>query len=165
MIRSATLAVLFASALSLAAAPAAARGLSSLYACNVEGSANTKAAVVGGLVGALAGSQISKKRPLKSMPQLLLELFSEEIPARMQGNAARDLERMARDGLAKPGLRRLTLVVEGLPVAQPDVSEEVKGPRVGAPDQAMDGFLRKTGLAREALVERDGVFYGHIHKS
>jgi glycyl-tRNA synthetase beta chain len=110
------------------------------------------------------------------MPQLLLELFSEEIPARMQGNAARDLERMARDGLAKAGLisegmkafagpRRLTLVVEGLPVAQPDVSEEVKGPRVGAPDQAMDGFLRKTGLAREALVERDGVFYGHIHKS
>jgi glycyl-tRNA synthetase beta chain len=110
------------------------------------------------------------------MPQLLLELFSEEIPARMQGNAARDLERMARDGLAKAGLiseglkafagpRRLTLVVEGLPVAQPDVSEEVKGPRVGAPDQAMDGFLRKTGLAREALVERDGVFFGHIHKS
>ena len=110
------------------------------------------------------------------MPQLLLELFSEEIPARMQGNAARDLERMARDGLAKAGLiseglkafagpRRLTLVVEGLPVAQPDVSEEVKGPRVGAPDQAMDGFLRKTGLAREALVERDGVYFGHIHKS
>lgn len=110
------------------------------------------------------------------MPQLLLELFSEEIPARMQGNAARDLERMARDGLAKAGLiseglkafagpRRLTLVVEGLPVAQPDVSEEVKGPRVGAPDQAMDGFLRKTGLTREALVERDGLYFGHIHKS
>ncbi len=110
------------------------------------------------------------------MPQLLLELFSEEIPARMQGNAARDLERMARDGLAKAGLiseglkafagpRRLTLVVEGLPVAQPDVSEEVKGPRVGAPEQAMDGFLRKTGLTREALVERDGLYFGHIHKS
>ncbi|MDP1632125.1 MAG: glycine--tRNA ligase subunit beta [Caulobacter sp.] len=110
------------------------------------------------------------------MPQLLLELFSEEIPARMQGNAARDLERMARDGLAKAGLiseglkafagpRRLTLVVEGLPIAQPDVSEEVKGPRVGAPDQAMDGFLRKTGLTREALVERDGVFFGQIHKT
>ena len=110
------------------------------------------------------------------MPQLLLELFSEEIPARMQGNAARDLERMARDGLGKAGLiseglkafagpRRLTLVVEGLPVAQPDVSEEVKGPRVGAPDQAMDGFLRKTGLTRDQLVERDGVLYGHIHKS
>ena len=110
------------------------------------------------------------------MPQLLLELFSEEIPARMQGNAARDLERMARDGLAKAGLiseglkafagpRRLTLVVEGLPVAQPDVSEEVKGPRVGAPDQAMDGFLRKTGLTREQLVERDGVWFAHVHKA
>jgi arsenate reductase-like glutaredoxin family protein len=82
----------------------------------------------------------------------------------MQGNAARDLERMARDGLGKAGLiseglkafagpRRLTLVVEGLPIAQPDVHEELKGPKVGAPDQAMDGFLRKTGLTREQLVE------------
>ncbi|MFY8140212.1 MAG: glycine--tRNA ligase subunit beta, partial [Caulobacter sp.] len=110
------------------------------------------------------------------MPQLLLELFSEEIPARMQGNAARDLERMARDGLGKAGLiseglkafagpRRLTLVVEGLPVAQPDVHEELKGPKVGAPDQAMDGFLRKTGLTREQLVERDGVYFAHVHKA
>ncbi len=110
------------------------------------------------------------------MPQLLLELFSEEIPARMQGNAARDLERMARDGLGKAGLiseglkafagpRRLTLVVEGLPIAQPDVHEELKGPKVGAPDQAMDGFLRKTGLTREQLVERDGVYFAHVHKA
>jgi len=78
------------------------------------------------------------------MPQLLLELFSEEIPARMQGNAARDLERMARDGLGKAGLiseglkafagpRRLTLVVEGLPIAQPDVHDELKGPRSARP--------------------------------
>ncbi len=110
------------------------------------------------------------------MPQLLLELFSEEIPARMQGNAARDLERMARDGLGKAGLiseglkafagpRRLTLVVEGLPIAQPDVHDELKGPKVGAPDQAMDGFLRKTGLTREQLVERDGVYFAIIEKT
>ncbi len=110
------------------------------------------------------------------MPQLLLELFSEEIPARMQGNAARDLERMARDGLGKAGLiseglkafagpRRLTLVVEGLPIAQPDVHDELKGPKVGAPDQAMDGFLRKTGLTREQLVERDGVYFAVIQKT
>jgi len=110
------------------------------------------------------------------MPQLLLELFSEEIPARMQGNAARDLERMAREGLGKAGLiseglkafagpRRLTLIVEGLPIAQPDVHEELKGPKVGAPDQAMDGFLRKTGLTREQLVEKDGVYFAHVHKA
>jgi glycyl-tRNA synthetase beta chain len=107
------------------------------------------------------------------MPQLLLELFSEEIPARMQGNAARDLERMAKDALAGAGLafdsvrtfagpRRLTLVVEGLPAAQEDRVEERKGPRSNAPDQAMQGFLRSTGLTREQLVERDGVFFATI---
>jgi glycyl-tRNA synthetase beta chain len=107
------------------------------------------------------------------MPQLLLELFSEEIPARMQAQAARDLERMARERLAEQGLlpealktfagpRRLTLVAEGLPLAQGDRSEERKGPRVGAPDAAIEGFLRSTGLAREALVERDGVYFATI---
>jgi glycyl-tRNA synthetase beta chain len=107
------------------------------------------------------------------MPQLLLELFSEEIPARMQAQAARDLERMVRDGLSAAGLisegmkafagpRRLSLVVEGLPVAQADRDEELKGPRVAAPDQAIDGFLRKTGLTREQLVEQDGVWFGRI---
>ncbi len=110
------------------------------------------------------------------MPQLLLELFSEEIPARMQAQAARDLERMARDGLGKAGLiseglkafagpRRLTLVVEGLPVAQPDVHEELKGPKANAPEQALEGFLRKTGLAREQLTEKDGVLFAHVHKA
>jgi len=109
------------------------------------------------------------------MPQLLLELFSEEIPARMQAQAARDLERMARERLAAEGLipealktfagpRRLTLVAEGLPLAQGDRHEERKGPRVGAPDQAMDGFLRSTGLTRDQLVERDGVWFAHIHR-
>jgi glycyl-tRNA synthetase beta chain len=107
------------------------------------------------------------------MPQLLLELFSEEIPARMQAQAGRDLERMMRDGLSAAGLisegmkayagpRRLSLVVEGLPIAQADRDEELKGPRVGAPDQAIDGFLRKTGLTRDQLVQQDGVWFGRI---
>ncbi|MDB5424022.1 MAG: glyS [Phenylobacterium sp.] len=107
------------------------------------------------------------------MPQLLLELFSEEIPARMQGQAARDLERMAKERLAEAGLaftglrtyagpRRLTLVVEGLPAAQEDRTEERKGPRANAPEQALAGFLRSTGLTREQLVERDGVLFAHI---
>ncbi|WP_374516420.1 glycine--tRNA ligase subunit beta, partial [Brevundimonas sp.] len=104
------------------------------------------------------------------MPQLLLELFSEEIPARMQAGAARDLERMAGERLKAAGLtydalttfagpRRLTLVVEGLPAATPDREEELKGPKTSAPEQALEGFLRKTGLTREQLVERDGVFF------
>ena len=104
------------------------------------------------------------------MAQLLLELFSEEIPARMQGGAARDLERMAAERLKAAGLtyealttwagpRRLTLVVEGLPAATPDREEEVKGPRANAPEQALEGFLRKTGLTKDQLVERDGVFF------
>jgi glycyl-tRNA synthetase beta chain len=110
------------------------------------------------------------------MPQLLLELFSEEIPARMQADAARDLERMARERLKAAGFapeamrsfagpRRLTLVVDDLPAAQADRSEERKGPRVGAPDAAIDGFLRSTGLAREQLVERDGVYFAQIARA
>jgi glycyl-tRNA synthetase beta chain len=109
------------------------------------------------------------------MPQLLLELFSEEIPARMQAQAAKDLERMAREHLAAAGFlpealttfagpRRLTLVAEGLPLAQADRKEELKGPRVGAPPQAMEGFLRKTGLTQDQLVERDGVYMAFIEK-
>ncbi len=104
------------------------------------------------------------------MPQLLLELFSEEIPARMQQGAARDLERMAAERLKAAGLtyealttfagpRRLTLVVEGLPAATPDREEELKGPRTSAPEQALDGFLRKTGLTKDQLSERDGVWF------
>ncbi|MEH6699912.1 MAG: glycine--tRNA ligase subunit beta [Brevundimonas sp.] len=107
------------------------------------------------------------------MPQLLIELFSEEIPARMQAGAARDLERMATDRLKAAGLtwealttfagpRRLTLVVEGLPAATPDREEEIKGPKTSAPEQALEGFLRKTGLTREQLVERDGVLFAVI---
>ena len=109
------------------------------------------------------------------MPDLLLELFSEEIPARMQANAARDLERMARERLAAEGLlpealktfagsRRLTLVAEGLPEAQKDRHEELKGPRTNAPDQALDGFLRKNGLTKDQLVERDGIWFATLHR-
>jgi len=104
------------------------------------------------------------------MPQLLLEIFSEEIPARMQQGAARDLERMVSDRLKAAGLtwdalttyagpRRLTLVIDGLPAATPDREEEVKGPRTSAPEQALEGFLRKTGLTRDQLTERDGVLF------
>jgi glycyl-tRNA synthetase beta chain len=107
------------------------------------------------------------------MPQLLLELFSEEIPARMQAQAGRDLARMAEERLKAAGLpfdslktyagpRRLTLVAEGLPAAQADREEEIKGPRANAPDQALQGFLRKTGLSRADLTERDGVLFAVI---
>jgi glycyl-tRNA synthetase beta chain len=109
------------------------------------------------------------------MPQLLLELLSEEIPARMQATAARDLERMARERLLAEGLlpeamktfagsRRLTLVAEGLPERQKDRHEELKGPKTSAPEQALEGFLRKTGLSKDQLVERDGVWFATIHK-
>jgi len=96
------------------------------------------------------------------MPDLLLELFSEEIPARMQQQAAKDLERLVVGALSDRGLlfegakafagpRRLTLAIAGLPAKQPDVSEELKGPKVDAPQAALDGFLRKTGLTKEQL--------------
>ncbi|MGU3456811.1 glycine--tRNA ligase subunit beta [Brevundimonas sp. M1A4_2e] len=107
------------------------------------------------------------------MPQLLLEIFSEEIPARMQPGAARDLERMASDRLKAAGLtwdalttyagpRRLTLVIDGLPAATPDRNEELKGPKTSAPAQALEGFLRKTSLTQDQLVERDGVWFAQI---
>jgi glycyl-tRNA synthetase beta chain len=109
------------------------------------------------------------------MPQLLLELFSEEIPARMQSGAARDLEKAANEHLAKArlgyerlttfaGPRRLTLVVDGLPASQTDSIEERKGPRVGAPDSAIAGFLRSAGVERSSLIERDGVFFASSHR-
>src|SRR6266478_3783273 len=92
------------------------------------------------------------------MPDLLLELFSEEIPARMQAKAADDLRRMVTDKLVAEGLvyegakafvtpRRLTLTVHGIPARQSDLKEERKGPRVGGPDAAIAGFLKATGLA------------------
>ena len=109
------------------------------------------------------------------MSELLLELFSEEIPARMQVKAADDLRRLVVDGLKARGLetgdaqsfstpRRLTLVIAGVPAKSPAISEEKKGPRVGAPEQAVAGFLKSAGLASlsEAEIVKDekkGDFY------
>ena len=102
------------------------------------------------------------------MSELLLELLSEEIPARMQLRASEDLKRLVVDGLKARGLqtgaataystpRRLTLVVDGVPAKSPAISEEKKGPRVGAPEQAVQGFLKSAGLAsiKDATVVKD----------
>ncbi|HKU04581.1 MAG TPA: glycine--tRNA ligase subunit beta [Bradyrhizobium sp.] len=108
------------------------------------------------------------------MPDLLFELFSEEIPARMQAKAADDLRRMVTDKLVAEGLvyegakafatpRRLALTVHGIPVRQPDLKEERRGPRVGGPEPAIQGFLKATGLSsiNEAKIQSDkkGDFY------
>ena len=109
------------------------------------------------------------------MPDLLIELLSEEIPARMQARAADDLRKLVTDKLAGAGLayegakafatpRRLALAVAGLPARQPDVREEKKGPRVGAPEGAIQGFLKAAGLKsiKDAKIEKDakkGDFY------
>jgi glycyl-tRNA synthetase beta chain len=109
------------------------------------------------------------------MPDLLIELFSEEIPARMQRQAAEDLKRLVTNALVERNLiyegaqsfvtpRRLALHVVGLPAAQPDLREERKGPRVGAPDAAIQGFLKSAGLKsiEDARIETDpkkGAFY------
>jgi glycyl-tRNA synthetase beta chain len=109
------------------------------------------------------------------MTDFLLELRSEEIPARMQDRAREDLAKLFTAEIAKSGLtaseivtyatpRRLTLIARGLPVETAAVSEETKGPKASAPPQALEGFLRKTGLTREQLVERDGVLFAVVDK-
>ncbi|MDO6796833.1 glycine--tRNA ligase subunit beta [Shimia thalassica] len=113
------------------------------------------------------------------MPDLLIELFSEEIPARMQARAAEDLKKRVTDGLVTAGLtyagahgfstpRRLTLAMEGLLAESPTVREERKGPKVGAPDKAIEGFLRGAGVSREDLEEREtpkgAVYFATIEK-
>lgn len=106
----------------------------------------------------------------------LLELRSEEIPARMQAQARADLERLFRKELETAGLtpgaitvwstpRRLALIARDLPLATQAVREELKGPRTSAPPQALDGFLRKTGLSAEQLTERDGVWFAVLEKA
>ncbi|MGB0914254.1 MAG: glycine--tRNA ligase subunit beta, partial [Phaeobacter italicus] len=114
------------------------------------------------------------------MPDLLIELFSEEIPARMQARAAEDLKKRVTDGLVEAGLtyagahalstpRRLTLALEGVLDHSPTVREERKGPKVGAPDKAIEGFLRGAGLTRDQLEERDtpkgAVYFATIEKA
>ena len=107
------------------------------------------------------------------MPELLFEILSEEIPARMQGQAAADLKRLVTDGLREAGLgfetahsyvtpRRLTLVVDGLPDSTPDTSEERRGPRTDAPEKAIQGFLGSIGLTLDGVEKREtdkGQFY------
>ena len=96
------------------------------------------------------------------MPDFLLELLSEEIPARMQGKAQQDLARLFAEQLSSAGLaagaietfatpRRLALIARGVPAETAPVREETKGPRASAPAQALEGFLRKTGLDRDQL--------------
>ncbi|SMC72142.1 glycine--tRNA ligase subunit beta [Primorskyibacter flagellatus] len=107
------------------------------------------------------------------MPDLLIELFSEEIPARMQARAAEDLKTRVTEGLVEAGLtyagaagfatpRRLTLAVEGLTGRSPTLREERRGPRVDAPEKAVEGFLRGAGLTRDQLESREekkGTFF------
>ena len=109
------------------------------------------------------------------MADFLLELRCEEIPARMQAGARRDLEKLFREHMAAVGVthgaitvwstpRRLALIARDLPQATEAVREEIKGPRVGAPPQALEGFLRKTGLVAEQLEDHGGTYYAIIEK-
>jgi glycyl-tRNA synthetase beta chain len=105
----------------------------------------------------------------------LLELLSEEIPARMQDKARADLARLFAEQLGEAGLtaaaietyatpRRLALIARDLPAETDAVSEELKGPRTAAPPQALEGFLRKTGLSQEQLEDRDGIWFAKVEK-
>src|SRR5690348_4748615 len=110
------------------------------------------------------------------MADFLLELLSEEIPARMQANARNDLARLFAECTGEAGLatgpievfstpRRLALIARDVADATEASREEVKGPRTSAPAQALDGFLRKTGLTRDQLEERDGVYFATIERA
>ncbi len=109
------------------------------------------------------------------MTDFLLELRSEEIPARMQDRAREDLAKLFAAELAKSGIttgdiqtyatpRRLALIARDLPLETAAVSEETKGPKTSAPPQALEGFLRKTGLTQDQLVERDGIYFAIVDK-
>lgn len=109
------------------------------------------------------------------MAELLLELFSEEIPARMQPRAEADLKRLLEAACKENSLkfqdvttystpRRLTARITGLPAKTPDIREERKGPKAGAPAQAVEGFSKSVGLSPDQLVEKDGYLYAKIEK-
>jgi glycyl-tRNA synthetase beta chain len=109
------------------------------------------------------------------MPTLLLELFSEEIPSRMQRSGAEQLSRLMNEGFKKNMLalaecktfvspRHLAIQCFGLPAIQPDVKEERRGPKIGAPEQALKGFLQSTGLTLEQCEQRDGYYYATIER-
>ncbi|MEJ7934990.1 glycine--tRNA ligase subunit beta [Sphingobium sp. AN558] len=109
------------------------------------------------------------------MSNFLLEIRCEEIPARMQSKASDDLARLFTEELTKAGLkpaafesfvtpRRLALIARDLPLETAAVSEEFKGPRTSAPPQALEGFLRKTGLTQDQLEDRDGIWFGTVSK-
>ncbi|WP_166036746.1 glycine--tRNA ligase subunit beta [Sphingosinicella sp. YJ22] len=109
------------------------------------------------------------------MSDFLLEILSEEIPARMQAKARADLARLFEAELNTAGLsaqgietyvtpRRLVLIARGLPQETAATSEELKGPRTSAPPQALEGFLRKTGLSQDQLSERDGIWFANLEK-
>ena len=112
---------------------------------------------------------------MERVTDFLLELRSEEIPARMQDKARADLARLFGEEIGKAGLqateivtyatpRRLALVARGLPLETSAVSEELKGPKASAPPQALEGFLRKTGLTQDQLEDRDGTWFAVIAK-
>ena len=112
---------------------------------------------------------------VEPVTDFLLELRSEEIPARMQDRARADLEKLVVAELAKAGIaaggivtyatpRRLALIARGLPEATEAVREEVKGPRTSAPEQALEGFLRKTGLTKDQLIDQNGVWFAVTEK-
>jgi glycyl-tRNA synthetase beta chain len=115
------------------------------------------------------------RRVVRVTADFLLELRSEEIPARMQAGARNDLARMFAEELERAGIaaeaidvwstpRRLALVARGLPLETQAVREELKGPRTSAPAQAIEGFLRKTGLTQDQLEDRDGVWFAVVDK-
>src|SRR6202012_5413763 len=109
------------------------------------------------------------------MATLLLELFSEEIPSRMQRGATEQLQRLITAGfeknMLKPGEvktfvspRHLAIQCFGLPDVQPDVKEEKRGPKIGAPEQALKGFLQSSGLTIDQCEQRDGYYYATIER-